>query len=83
MREAFAKSKNSTTEEIKSKRVTDKIFKIAMKVCNLRTKDLDDLIDDPDGFESLVNEKEWKVLSADEHSVESLAAVKHDKWLKK
>ena len=33
MREAFAASGNSMTEEIKSKTVTDKIYKVAMKVC--------------------------------------------------
>ena len=83
MREAFAKSGNQTSEAIKSTTVTEKIYKVAMKVCKQRTRDLDDLIDDPMGFESLVNDKEWLVLSADEHSTESLAAVKHDKWLKK
>ena len=33
MREAFVKSGKSMTEEIKSTRVTDKIYKVAMKVC--------------------------------------------------
>ena len=33
MREAFKASGNSTTEEIKSTTVSDKIFKVAMKVC--------------------------------------------------
>lgn len=54
-----------------------------MKVCKQRTRDLDDLIDDPNGFEALVNDKEWAVLSQDEHSEESLQALKHKQWLKK
>lgn len=33
MREAFIKAGRSTTEEIKSATVTDKIYKVAMKVC--------------------------------------------------
>ena len=54
-----------------------------MKVCRQRTKDLDDLIDDPNGFDSLVSEAEWAVLGADEHSEDSLAAKKHEQWMKK
>ena len=72
MREKFAASGNSMTEEIKSITVSEKVYKVAMKVCKMRTRDLDDLIDDPNGFECLVNESEWAVLSADEHSEESL-----------
>ena len=83
MREAFAASGNSMTEEIKSKTVTDKIYKVAMKICKNRTRDLDDLIDDPQGFSHLVSDNEWAILSQDEHSEESLAAKKHKDWLKK
>ena len=83
MREAFAASGNSMTEEIKSKTVTDKIYKVAMKICKNRTRDLDDLIDDPQGFMSLVSENEWAILSQDEHTEDSLAAKKHKDWLKK
>ena len=81
MREAFEKS--GSLEDLKSATVTDKIYKVAMKVCKQRTRDLDDLIDDPMGFESLVSDREWAVLSTDEHTEESLAAVKHERWLKK
>ena len=82
MREAFKASGNSATEEIKSTTVSDKIFKVAMKVCKHRTRDLDDLIDDPTGFEVLVTDAEWAILSSDEHSDKSLAAKKHDQWMK-
>ena len=54
-----------------------------MKVCTQRTRDLDDLIDDPNGFESLVNDHEWAILSQDEHSEETLAAKKHQQWIQK
>lgn len=83
MREAFAASGNSSTEEITSATVSDKIYKVAMKVCQQRTRDLDDLIDDPNGFEALVSDAEWQILSQDEHSEESLAAKKHKVWMKK
>ena len=83
MREAFKASGNSATEEIKSKTVSDKIFKVAMKVCKHRVRDLDDLIDDPCGFEALVSDQEWAILSSDEHSDKSLAAKKHEQWMKK
>ena len=58
MREAYVASGNSANpmEEIKSASVSDKIYKVAMTVCKMRTRDLDDLIDDPNGFECLVNE---------------------------
>ena len=68
MRETFAASGNSMTEVIKSHTVTDKIYKIAMKICKNRTRDLDDLIDDPTGFDVLVSDKDWAILSQDEHS---------------
>ena len=83
MREAFIKSGKSMTEEIKSSTVTEKIYKVAMKVCKQRTRDLDDLIDDPSGFNALVTDREWAVLSKDEHTEESLAAIKHERRLKK
>jgi len=83
MREAFAASGNSMSEEIKSHTVSEKIYKIVMKICKNRTRDLDDLIDDPDGFEALVNDKEWQILSHDEHSEVSLAEKKHNEWMKK
>ena len=83
MREAFAASGNSMTEDIKSHSVSDKVYKVAMKICKNRTRDLDDLIDDPNGFEALVNDKEWAILSQDEHSEVTLAEKKHTDWLKK
>lgn len=83
MREAFAASGNSMTEPIESKSVSDKVFKVAMKICLQRTRDLDDLIDDPNGFEALVSDAEWQILSQDEHTEESLAAKKHENWMKK
>ena len=44
---------------------------------------MDDLIDDPNGFNALVSDQEWQILSQDEHSEDSLAAKKHKEWLKK
>jgi hypothetical protein len=53
--------------------VADKVLKVALKVCEKRLKDLDDLIDDPTAFQSLVTDDEWKILGADELNAETLA----------
>jgi hypothetical protein len=42
--------------------VPEKILKVALKVCEKRLLDLDDIIDDPNTFASLVTDDEWKVL---------------------
>lgn len=52
-------------------------------MCSNRTRDLDELIDDPNGFEALVNDNDWKILGADELSEEALAQKKHTDWMKK
>jgi hypothetical protein len=67
----------------KTSSVEDKVLKVAMKVCEKRLKDLDDLIDDPQAFASMVSDEEWKVLGADELNVESLAQKKHEDWMAK
>ncbi len=53
--------------------LSDKIIKTALKVCEKRLRELDDLIDDPNAFTSLVTEEEWAILGADELNIESLA----------
>lgn len=53
--------------------VTDKILKVALKVCEKRLRELDDLIDDPNAFTSLVTDDEWSILGADELNLEQLA----------
>lgn len=63
--------------------VTDKILKVALKVCDKRLRELDDLIDDPNAFNSLVTDEEWAILGADELNHESLAKQKHENWLAK
>lgn len=63
--------------------VTDKILKVALRVCEKRLRELDELIDDPNAFSSLVTEEEWAILGADEHNPESLAKQKHENWLAK
>lgn len=63
--------------------VTDKVLKVALKVSEKRLKDLDDLIDDPNAFSSLVTDEEWKILGADELNVETLAQKKHEDWMHK
>ncbi len=54
-----------------------------MDVSLRRVRDLDDLIDDPSAFEALVSDAEWKLLGADELTLESLAAKKHQAWFNK
>lgn len=73
-------SASSEEADIKTT-VSDKTLKIAIKVCERRLKDLNEMIDDPKAFESLVSEAEWKVLGADELDEERLKNQKHEKWL--
>jgi len=63
--------------------VPDRVLKIAMKVCDRKLMELDDLIDDPNSFEDLVTEDEWRILAADELTIETLAKKKHEDWLSK
>ena len=63
--------------------VNTKLLKVAIKVCSKRTRELDELIDDPNGFENLVSDKEWAILAADEMTEEELANKKHTDWIKK
>lgn len=76
----FVKEMRETFGE-KPSTISDKILKVALKVCEKRLRELDDLIDDPNAFTSLVTEDEWAVLGADELNVESLAKQKHENWL--
>jgi hypothetical protein len=52
-------------------------------VCEKRLRDLDDLIDDPSAFTELVTDEEWRVLGADELTMETLAQKKHEDWMNK
>lgn len=59
-------------EDLKSESVNNKLLKVALKVCKKCTRELDELIDDANGFDNLVSDAEWKVLSADEMNEEEL-----------
>lgn len=63
--------------------VAEKVLRVAMKVCEKRLRELDDLIDDPSAFVDQVTEDEWKILGEDELNIETLAKKKHDEWLSK
>ena len=63
--------------------VNDKVLKVALRVCEKRLRELDEMIDDPTAFSELVTEDEWRVLGADELTVETLALKKHDDWMAK
>jgi len=78
----FVKEMRATMGE-KPSSVSDKILKTALKVCEKRLRDLDDLIDDPNAFTALVTDDEWAILGADELNIESLAKQKHENWLAK
>ena len=79
MREAY-EAADGDVSKLKSKTVNSKLFKVAMRVCSQRTRELDDLIDDPNGFEALVSESDWKILGADELNEETFLKKKHDMW---
>jgi hypothetical protein len=57
----------------KKSTVEDKVLKVAFRVCEKRLRDLDEMIDDPSAFTELVTDDEWRVLGADELTMESLA----------
>jgi hypothetical protein len=71
------------SSKIVSQSIDVKLLKVAIKVCSKRTRELDELIDDPNGFENLVSDAEWKILAADEMTEEDLANKKHSDWIKK
>ena len=56
---------------------------VSLAVCTKRTRDLNDLIDDPNAFDQLVTDEEWRVLGSDEMNYDELQQKKHDVWLKK
>ena len=61
-----------------------KVVCVALRVCNRRLKDLDDLIDDPNiqNF-TLVTDEEWTILASDEMTTEELQRRKHEDWMVK
>lgn len=71
------------TKTIVSESINSKLLKVALKVCTKRTRELDELIDDPNGFDNLVSDAEWKILAQDEMTDEDLANKKHSDWIKK
>lgn len=71
------------TQGTSSPNVPANVLKVALRVCEKRLRDLDDLIDDPSAFQELVTDEEWRILGADELNLETLAQKKHDDWLAK
>jgi len=63
--------------------VDDKVLKVAIRVSEKRLRELDEMIDDPTAFSELVTDDEWKILGADELTMETLALKKHDDWMNK
>ena len=78
MREAF-----DNQQPLLSETVGKDLLKVAFDISQRRCRDLDELIDDPQAFGALVSEAEWKILSKDELTEESLAQKKHQDWMKK
>ena len=73
----------SMTKPIVSESINSQLLKVALKVCKKRTRELDDLIDDPNGFENLVSDAEWRILAQNEMTEEDLQQKKHSDWIKK
>jgi tubulin monoglycylase TTLL3/8 len=78
----FVKEMRESNGE-KNSTVEDKVLKVAIRVCEKRLRDLDEMIDDPTAFTELVTDDEWKVLGADELTEETLAQKKHEDWMAK
>lgn len=76
----LTESAMSEEGEIKTT-VKQKTIECAIRVCERRLKDLNELIDDPKAFEKLVSDAEWRILGADELDERKLKNHKHEKWL--
>jgi transcriptional regulator of acetoin/glycerol metabolism len=63
--------------------VDKEVLKCAFTVSQRRVRDLDDLIDDPDAFQQIVTDEDWRILGADEMTAEGLAEKKHQQWIAK
>lgn len=61
------------SEGTKKTSIEDKVLKVALRVCEKRMRDLDEMIDDPTAFTDMVTDDEWKILGADELTAETLA----------
>jgi Tubulin-tyrosine ligase family len=83
VREMLEAYEQDPAAKLKAPSIPNKLLKVAIKVCSKRTRELDELIDDPNGFENLVSDAEWKILGADEMTEEDLLAKKHSDWIKK
>ena len=60
MRNSFAKKQ----QQISSQSVPNNVLDVAIRICEKRVRDLDDMIDDPDAWEPVVSDLEWSVLTA-------------------
>lgn len=58
-------------------------LKVAIKICNRRLMDLDDIIDLKNPPKSLVSDEEWEIIAKDELDESKLAKKKHNDWLKR
>jgi len=67
----------SEGDEIKTK-VKEKVIKVAISVTEKRLKDLNEMIDDPKAFETLVSPEEWKILGYDELNEKKLQKKKYE-----
>jgi tubulin monoglycylase TTLL3/8 len=58
-------------------------LKAAIKICERRLLDLDDIIDMKNPPKTLVSEDEWDIIAKDELDESKLAKKKHKDWLKR
>lgn len=63
--------------------VEKSVLKVAMKICERRLMDLDDIIDLKNPPKSLVSDEEWDIIAKDELNESKLAKKKHQDWLKR
>ena len=69
-------SYEANEELITSKSVSDSILAVAMKVCRMAVRSLDDMIDDPNGFAQSISDEDWAVLGCQEPKLHSLTELK-------
>lgn len=65
MRTSYSNYKSSgNPADLKSESTQNNVLEVAQNICEKKTRDLDDLIDDPHAFQELVSDQEWTILNS-------------------
>lgn len=68
---------------VEGEQFSQEILAVAMKVAERRLMTLDEIVDNPKCFDSLVSDKEWEVIGYDELSASEWVKKTYDNWMVK